>query len=59
MKEESDRYISVKEWLDDWGIDDIREIYVIDKDIYERALNIAKSGVLEVKDYLKNILTGI
>lgn len=56
IDEENDRYLNIKEWLDDWGLeDDICEIQVIDKNIYESALNIAKSGVLEVKDYLKNI----
>ena len=59
IDEETDRYLNIKEWLDDWGLDDdIGEIHVIDMGIYDRALNIAKSSVLEVKSYLKNILTG-
>ena len=59
IDEKTGRYLSIKEWLDDWGLDDdIGEIHVIDKGIYAKALNIAKSGVLEVKSYLKNTLTG-
>lgn len=56
--EETDRFLCIKEWLDDWGLDeDMCKIQVINKEIYEMALNIAKSGVLEVKSYLKNSLT--
>lgn len=59
IDEETDSYLNIKEWLEDWSLDDeICEIQIINKEIYDKALAIAKSGVLEVKSYLKNILTG-
>lgn len=54
---DTETFNNIEEWLNDFEYDDLSEFKVITKATYDRALNIAKSGVLEVKSYLKNSLT--
>ena len=56
-EDDTEIYQNQEDWFNDMDIEDIGEFKVITKEIYDKALSIAKSGVLEVKSYLKNILT--
>lgn len=55
--DDTETYQNLEDWFKDWDIEERGEFKVITKEIYDKALNIAKSGILEVKDYLKSILT--
>ena len=58
IDKETETFNNIDEWLYDFDYDDISEFKVITKGVYDTALNIAKSGILEVKSYLKSILNG-
>ena len=51
-EEDADTYMCLTDFLKDYDIENVNEIQVIDKEVYDKALEIGKAGIQKVKDYL-------